>query len=30
VLAGRRLTEEEWEQYLPGEPYDPACGGAAA
>ncbi len=30
VLAGRRLTEDEWEQYLPGEPYDPACGGPSA
>jgi WD40 repeat protein/tRNA A-37 threonylcarbamoyl transferase component Bud32 len=24
-LAGRTLTEEEWEEFLPGRPYDPAC-----
>ena len=24
-LAGRRLSAEEWERYLPGRPYDPAC-----
>jgi WD40 repeat protein len=29
-LAGRQVTEDEWEQYLPGEPYDPACDGDAA
>jgi len=29
-LAGREVTEDEWEQYLPGEPYDPACDGDAA
>lgn len=23
--AGRRLTEGEWGQYLPGRPYRPAC-----
>jgi len=26
-LAGRRLTKAEWAQYLPGEPYRPACRG---
>jgi len=25
AVAGRTLTEREWELYLPGEPYDPAC-----
>jgi hypothetical protein len=29
-LAGRQVTEDEWEQYLPGEPYDPACDGRSA
>jgi hypothetical protein len=24
-VAGRTLTEEEWERFLPGRPYDPAC-----
>jgi WD40 repeat protein/tRNA A-37 threonylcarbamoyl transferase component Bud32 len=24
-LANRTLTHEEWEQFLPGRPYDPAC-----
>jgi WD40 repeat protein len=24
-LANRTLTEEEWEQFLPGRPYEPAC-----
>ncbi|TGN64468.1 hypothetical protein EXE59_11215 [Nocardioides eburneiflavus] len=24
-MAGRDLTEEEWEQYLPGQPYRPVC-----
>ena len=25
VVAGRTLTEREWELYLPGRSYDPAC-----
>jgi hypothetical protein len=25
AIAGRTLTKEEWHQYLPGRPYDPAC-----
>jgi WD40 repeat protein len=25
ALAGRPLTEGEWDQYLPGEPYEPRC-----
>ncbi len=25
ALANRQLTPEEWEQFLPGRPYDPAC-----
>jgi WD40 repeat protein len=29
-LAGRRVTEDEWDQYLPGEPYEPACDGTSA
>jgi WD40 repeat protein len=24
-IAGRSLTEEEWERFLPGRPYEPAC-----
>ena len=24
-LANRTLTREEWEEYLPGRPYEPAC-----
>jgi WD40 repeat protein len=24
-LANRTLTEEEWELFLPGRPYEPAC-----
>jgi WD40 repeat protein len=24
-VAGRALTEEEWERFLPGRAYDPAC-----
>ena len=24
-LAGRRLSSDEWDRYLPGRPYDPAC-----
>jgi hypothetical protein len=29
-LAGRPLTEDEWDQYLPGEPHRPACDGSSA
>jgi WD40 repeat protein/tRNA A-37 threonylcarbamoyl transferase component Bud32 len=25
AIAGRTLTEAEWEQFLPGRPYEPAC-----
>jgi WD40 repeat protein len=25
AIAGRTLTREEWDQYLPGRPYEPAC-----
>ena len=24
-VAGRRLTRAEWEEFLPGRDYDPAC-----
>jgi hypothetical protein len=24
-IANRTLTLQEWEQFLPGRPYDPAC-----
>jgi hypothetical protein len=24
-VAGRRLTRAEWNEFLPGRPYDPAC-----
>jgi hypothetical protein len=24
-IAGRSLTREEWQRYLPDRPYDPAC-----
>ena len=24
-VANRTLTREEWEQFLPGRPYEPAC-----
>ncbi len=27
AIANRTLTREEWEQFLPGRPYEPACGG---
>jgi WD40 repeat protein len=30
ILAGRQVTEDEWDQYLPGEPYDPGCDGTSA
>jgi WD40 repeat protein len=26
ALAGRRLTEQEWNDFLPGRPYKPSCG----
>jgi WD40 repeat protein/DNA-binding SARP family transcriptional activator len=26
ALAGRRLTEQEWNDFLPGHPYKPSCG----
>jgi WD40 repeat protein/DNA-binding SARP family transcriptional activator len=26
TLANRTLTPEEWEEFLPGRPYEPACG----
>jgi WD40 repeat protein len=26
-LANRTLTREEWEEFLPGRPYEPTCGG---
>ena len=25
AVAGRRLTRAEWEEFLPGRDYDPAC-----
>ena len=25
TLANRTLTREEWEEFLPGRPYEPAC-----
>ena len=25
ALANRTLTREEWEEFLPGRPYEPAC-----
>ena len=25
AVAGRTLTQDEWDQYLPGRPYQPAC-----
>ena len=25
AVAGRTLTQDEWAQYLPGRPYEPAC-----
>ena len=24
-IANRTLTQEEWEEFLPGRPYEPAC-----
>jgi WD40 repeat protein len=29
TVAGRTLTTDEWERYLPGRPYQPACAGAS-
>jgi WD40 repeat protein/DNA-binding SARP family transcriptional activator len=26
AVAGRRLTQQEWREFLPGRPYRPACG----
>jgi WD40 repeat protein len=26
AIANRTLTREEWEEFLPGRPYEPACG----
>ena len=26
-VAGRRLTRAEWQEFLPGRDYDPACKG---
>jgi hypothetical protein len=25
AIANRTLTREEWEEFLPGRPYEPAC-----
>ena len=25
AVANRTLTREEWEEFLPGRPYEPAC-----
>jgi hypothetical protein len=25
ALAGRRLTKQEWQDFLPGRPYKPSC-----
>jgi hypothetical protein len=25
TMAGRQLTRSEWQRYLPGRPYHPAC-----
>jgi hypothetical protein len=27
AVASRRLTEQEWQDFLPGRPYQPSCGG---
>ena len=27
AIANRTLTREEWDEFLPGRPYEPACGG---
>jgi hypothetical protein len=26
AVAGRRLTLQEWRDFLPGRPYQPSCG----
>jgi WD40 repeat protein len=26
AVAGRRLTPQEWNEFLPGRPYQPSCG----
>jgi hypothetical protein len=26
-IANRALTPEEWDEFLPGRPYEPACSG---
>ena len=26
AVAGRRLTQQEWQEFLPGRPYQPSCG----
>jgi WD40 repeat protein len=26
AVAGRRLTPQEWQDFLPGRPYQPSCG----
>ena len=26
AVAGRRLTPQEWQEFLPGRPYQPSCG----
>jgi WD40 repeat protein len=26
AVAARRLTQQEWEEFLPGRPYQPSCG----
>jgi WD40 repeat protein len=26
AIAGRRLTQQEWQDFLPGRPYRPSCG----
>lgn len=26
AIAGRRLTQQEWQDFLPGRPYQPSCG----
>ena len=29
-VAGRTLTQDEWNRFLPGLPYDPACSSASS
>jgi WD40 repeat protein len=26
AVAGRPLTQQEWQEFLPGRPYQPSCG----